>query len=148
MPSTRTSRKSVKAAFYYSSYLPQFFFCDACARDTVFTEDGYTGDTYCTGCNQTLVSGSKIAATGHKGGVATCSEKAICDICHATYGEKDPNHHASLKKVDSVPASVTERGNTDYYYYYCNACEGYFRDGEAFERVERSAVILENCLPR
>ena len=53
---------------------------------------GYTGDTYCLGCNQIIEHGKPIAATGHSWGewetvtAATCteqgSEKRICSVCN------------------------------------------------------------------
>lgn len=32
----------------------------------------------------------------HEGGTATCKEKAVCEYCGSTYGEKDPDNHADV----------------------------------------------------
>ena len=38
--------------------------------------------------------GTEIDATENcSGGTATCSDKAVCDICHGTHGEIDPDAH-------------------------------------------------------
>ena len=55
------------------------------------TVDGYTGDTYCVGCGEILVTGEAIPAEGHKGGTATTTEKAICEVCGEPYGELLPS---------------------------------------------------------
>ena len=36
---------------------------------------------------------------GHTGGTATCTEKAVCEICGKAYGDLDGNHHANLKLI-------------------------------------------------
>jgi len=56
--------------------------------------DGYTGDTYCLGCDELLEEGEPIPATGnHTGGEATCQDKAECEVCGQEYGEKDADNH-------------------------------------------------------
>ena len=151
------------------------------------TEDGYTGDTYCKGCNTKLSSGEPIAASGHKddnkdhscdvcgvevgehndtdhdhkcdygcavaigdhkagegkhtcdycgavmskcsGGTATCKDKAICEICGKSYGEKDPTNHVGGTEIrDSKAATCTEdgyEGDT-----YCTSCDTKLLSGE------------------
>ena len=42
------------------------------------TEDGYTGDTYCTDCGERIARGSVIPATGHTMGEWTVSEPVTC----------------------------------------------------------------------
>ena len=51
------------------------------AKDATCTENGYTGDTCCKGCGAKLESGKVIPAAGHKGGTATCKDKAVCEVC-------------------------------------------------------------------
>ena len=51
------------------------------AKDATCTENGYTGDTYCKDCEAKLESGKVIPAAGHKGGTATCKDKAVCEVC-------------------------------------------------------------------
>ncbi len=42
----------------------------------------------CTNCEE------KLDAQAHTGGTATCTEKAKCAVCGASYGNLDPDHHA------------------------------------------------------
>lgn len=48
------------------------------------TEDGYSGDVYCAGCNELLNTGTVIPATGHSG-TATYHSKAACNVCGKDY---------------------------------------------------------------
>ena len=49
------------------------------AKDATCTEEGYTGDTVCKRCGETLATGSSIPATGHHygsdGKCKDCGEK-------------------------------------------------------------------------
>lgn len=47
------------------------------AKDATCTEDGYTGDTYCTDCNERIARGAIIAATGHTMGEWTVSDPSL-----------------------------------------------------------------------
>ena len=38
--------------------------------------------------------GDKIGLEAHKGGTATCTEKAECEVCRVKYGEVNANNHA------------------------------------------------------
>ncbi|MGN1346251.1 MAG: hypothetical protein ACI4V1_05665, partial [Eubacteriales bacterium] len=70
------------------------------AKDATCTEEGYTGDTYCTDCGALVSSGSIIPATGHSwdSGVvtkeATETEEGImtytCTVCGETKTEAIP----------------------------------------------------------
>lgn len=48
------------------------------AREATCTEDGYTGDTYCTDCGTLLTAGEVIPAKGHTFGDWTVSKEATC----------------------------------------------------------------------
>ena len=64
------------------------------AKEATCTEDGYTGDTVCTVCGETVAKGEVIKATGHKTEVqnakpATCTEDGytgdtVCTVCGET----------------------------------------------------------------
>lgn len=68
--------------------------------DATCTEDGYTGDTYCTDCNTLLQTGASIPSSGHSwdNGVVTKqpteTEEGIrtytCTVCSATRTESIP----------------------------------------------------------
>ena len=99
-------------------------------RDASCTEEGYTGDIYCNGCGEMIESGNIIEAKGHIGGTATCSEKAVCDICNESYGEPDGNNHTGDTKIFGVKAaSCTEEGYTGD--IYCSGCNVILKSGEA-----------------
>lgn len=44
---------------------------------------------------------------GHIGGKATCTEKAVCEVCGKAYGDLDENHHANIKHIDAKAATKT-----------------------------------------
>lgn len=48
---------------------------------------------------------------GHTGGTATCTEKAVCEICGKAYGDLDGNHHANLKHIPAKATTRTAGGN-------------------------------------
>ena len=50
-------------------------------KDATCTAAGYTGDTYCKGCDALLSSGTAIPAAGeHTGGTPTCLRRAKCEV--------------------------------------------------------------------
>lgn len=57
----------------------------------------------------------------HSGGSATCSSKAVCEICGEEYGEFDPNNHTGNTVVlGAVEATDTQAGYTGD--TYCADC--------------------------
>ena len=110
------------------------------AKDATCTENGYTGDTYCKGCGAKLESGKVIPAAGHKGGTATCKDKALCEVCRQPYGELDKGNHADLKKVDAKKATYTKEGNITY--WYCDGCGKYYSDAEATKEITKADTVI------
>ena len=53
------------------------------------------------------------------GGTATCSTKAVCEVCGEEYGEKDPNNHALVQHAAKAP-TCTEIGWNAY--EACSRC--------------------------
>lgn len=73
---------------------------------------------------ETTLEEITIAATGiHTGGEATCTSKAICDVCGQEYGELG-EHHYTHEVVDNkylaAAATCTEKAK---YYYSCECGE-------------------------
>ena len=92
------------------------------------TEDGNTGDTYCKSCNTKIKEGTVTKATGHKGGKATCSKKAVCSVCGKEYGEVDlANHEGETELRNAKKATCTEDGNTGD--TYCKSCNTKIKEG-------------------
>lgn len=74
------------------------------AKTATCTEEGYTGDTYCQGCNTKLADGEVIPTTSHQWNEATipatCTDKGeksrTCTLCGETETEEiaiDANAH-------------------------------------------------------
>ena len=109
------------------------------ARKASCTEDGYTGDTCCKGCGAKLQSGTVLKATGHTGGAATCSEKAVCTLCGHAYGDKDAGNH-DLKHTAAKGSGFYAEGNIEY--WQCRDCGKYFADAKAAKEIIRADTVI------
>ena len=106
----------------------------------------HTGEVVWTTTETTHSSTYKCCNTpvvkeeAHEGGTATCTEKAVCEICIQRYGEADVFNHANLVKNEAKPATHIAEGNTEY--WYCDGCDKYFNDeaGSKKIRFEDTAV--------
>ena len=108
-------------------------------------ENGYTGDTYCKGCGEKLSSGTVIHADGHKGGTATCTDKAECEVCHEKYGEPDANRHTGLETVDAVPATAASTGTAAH--WRCTACGKLFADVDGKQEIRSEDTVTKKLAP-
>ena len=75
----------------------------------------------------------------HSGGTATCTNKAVCEICGESYGELDPNNHANLKHIDAKAATKTSEGNIEY--WYCSGCKKYYKDAKATQEIKQADTV-------
>ena len=75
----------------------------------------------------------------HSGGTATCTNKAVCEICGESYGELDPNNHANLKHIDAKAATKTSEGNIEY--WYCSGCKKYYKDAKATQEIAKAQTV-------
>ena len=125
------------------------------AKTATCTEKGYTGDTYCKGCNAKLSDGKDIPAaghdwaaatcttpktckvckvtegdvTGHTGGTANCHAKAVCEVCKQEYGTVDATKHDGGTEIKNAKAATcTEKGYTGD--TYCKGCNAKLSDGK------------------
>ena len=131
-------------------------------------EEGYTGDTYCSGCNSKLVSGTvieknahnpasvwstdenyhwhacqtvgcgnQIQKSSHTGGIATCINKAVCSVCAAEYGSKDPNNHTGNTEIRNIsePKCNAEGYTGDT---YCKDCSVKILSGKSIPKLSHS----------
>ena len=115
--------------------------CEVCRQPYgELDKNNHTGDTYCKGCGAKLESGKVIPAAGHKGGTATCKDKAVCEVCRQPYGELDKGNHADLKKVDAKKATYTKEGNITY--WYCDGCGKYYSDAEATREITKADTVI------
>ena len=75
----------------------------------------------------------------HIGGKATCSEKAVCEVCGKAYGELDGANHTDIKHIDSKAATETEEGNSEY--WYCDGCGKYYSDAAAATGITKADTV-------
>ena len=76
---------------------------------------------------------------GHTGGKATCTERAVCEVCGKAYGEPDPKNHTNLKHIDAKAATKTAEGNIEY--WYCEDCDKYFADAAATKEIKQADTV-------
>ena len=76
---------------------------------------------------------------GHTGGKATCTERAVCEVCGKAFGDLDGNHHANLKHIDAKAATKTAGGNIEY--WYCEDCGKYFADAAATKEIKQTDTV-------
>ena len=75
------------------------------------------------------------------GGIATCTERAVCDICGGEYGELDASNHTKLVKVEAKSPTQTQEGNITY--WHCEACDRYFSD----EALANEITVEDTIIP-
>ena len=80
----------------------------------------------------------------HSGGEATCVNRAVCEVCHEEYGELNKDNH-KLQHVEAKAATVTQEGNTEY--YYCSLCLKYFADSNASKQIDKDSVVTSKLAP-
>ena len=76
---------------------------------------------------------------GHTGGTATCTERAVCEVCGKAYGEPDPKNHTDLKHIPAKAATKTAGGNIEY--WYCEDCDKYFADAAATKEIKQADTV-------
>lgn len=76
---------------------------------------------------------------GHTGGTATCTERAICEVCGKAYGELDPNNHTDLKHFLAKAATKTTEGNIEY--WYCEGCGKYYSDKDGTKEIAKADTV-------
>jgi hypothetical protein len=106
------------------------------ARKATCTETGYTGDTVCTVCNQTITNGESISALGHtwNDGVvtisATCTTAGVgtytCTVCNTSKTEAIKALGHSYTATVVAP-TCTAKG---YTLYECTRCAASYKDSE------------------
>ena len=93
--------------------------CDDCGEKISDHIDN-NGDHYCDTCKV------RVSCSG---GVATCTDEAICATCGQSYGEVDPtNHVGGIESHNAKAATCTEDGYETY--WECKNC-GYLFSDEA-----------------
>ena len=73
------------------------------------------------------------------GGKATCTEKAVCEVCGKAYGEPDPNNHTDLKHIPAKAATEDAEGNIEY--WYCEGCGKYYSDKDGTKEIAKADTV-------
>ena len=76
---------------------------------------------------------------GHTGGTATCTERAVCEVCGKAFGEPDPKNHTDLQHIPAKAATKTTTGNIEY--WYCEDCDKYFADAAATKEIKQTDTV-------
>ena len=76
---------------------------------------------------------------GHTGGTATCTEKAVCEVCGKAYGEPDPKNHTDLKHIPAKAATEDAEGNIEY--WYCGGCGKYYSDKDGTKELAKADTV-------
>ena len=91
-------------------------------KDATCSVEGYTGDTYCKDCGETLATGTTIEKKPHTVGTsATCVSKAVCSVCGEAFGEVDADNHVHTTVKNLKEATCTQTGYTGD--TYCTDCD-------------------------
>ena len=142
---------------------------NASEANHVLQTKGYTGDTYCRGCNTKLSSGTEILPGDHipesvwkmneNNHWKECSAfgcgiiientsgahvydgdgDADCNICGYTR-TIIPIHKHGLEPVEAVAATCTSTGNTEH--YKCKDCGKLFSDPAGTKEITAESVIV------
>ena len=76
---------------------------------------------------------------GHTGGTATCTEKAVCEVCGKAYGEPDPKNHTDLKHFPAKAATEDAEGNIEY--WYCSGCNKYYSNKDGTKEIKKADTV-------
>ena len=76
---------------------------------------------------------------GHTGGTATCTEKAVCEVCGKAYGELDPKNHTDLKHISAKAATEDAEGNIEY--WHCGGCNKYYSDKDGTKEIKKADTV-------
>ena len=115
------------------------------AEMTVTVNDGHTyGEWVSNGdgthSRECTVDGCKgVETMACSGGKATCTEKAVCEVCGKAYGKPDSNNHTDLKHIDAKAATKTAEGNIEY--WYCGGCDKYYSGKDGINEIKKADTV-------
>ena len=115
------------------------------AEMTVTVNDGHTfGEWVSNGdgthTHQCTVDGCNDSETKDcAGGKATCTEKAVCEVCGKAYGELNASNHASLVHFSAKAATTDAEGNIEY--WCCKGCGKYFADSACTKEITAKDTV-------
>ena len=103
--------------------------CDVCGK-TVSNHEDANKDHKCDTCGKVI--------SNHTGGTANCHAKAMCEVCKAEYGEKNPaNHDGGTELRNARAATYTSTGYTGD--TYCKGCSAKLSSGTVIPKLSGGA---------
>lgn len=133
------------------------------------TATGHEDDTYCLGCGEKIADGKVLPALGHDfsileydeishwnvcsrcgeadtkqahtGGQATCSERAVCSVCAAEYGELDSSCHLHTELRDAIQPTESIEGYTGD--RWCVDCNTMLEKGKTLPKLSHELTYHE-----
>lgn len=119
---------------------------DCCGAEVTNIEDHIWDDGHCTVCGYDCI---------HKGGEATCTQKAVCDTCNSEYGEINADNHTGTekwtqtattheKKYDCCGKVTIAQENHNWKDGACETC-GYVCVHSGGEATCTKGAVCETC---
>ena len=119
---------------------------DCCGAEVTNIEDHIWENGHCTVCGYDCI---------HKGGKATCTQKAVCNICHSEYGEINADNHSGVekwiqtattheKRYDCCGKVTIEQENHKWKDGACETC-GYVCVHSGGEATCTKGAVCETC---
>ena len=119
---------------------------DCCGAEVTNIEDHIWDNGHCTVCGYDCI---------HKGGEATCTQKAVCDTCHSEYGEINADNHTGTetwtqtatiheKRYDCCGKVTIEQENHKWKDGACETC-GYVCVHSGGEATCTKGAVCETC---
>ena len=115
---------------------------------TIPTNDNHDWNAWASNLDGTHTRTCK-RDSGHKengtcsGGTATCTTKAVCDVCRTTYGDTAPHDYGEL--IPEVPATTTEFGVKEH--KDCKVCGRHFdKDGNEITELKIAKIGTHNVI--
>ena len=119
---------------------------DCCGAEVTNIEDHIWENGHCTVCGYDCI---------HKGGEATCTQKAVCDTCHSKYGEINADNHSGVekwtqtattheKKYDCCGKVTIAQENHNWKDGACETC-GYVCVHSGGEATCTKGAVCETC---
>lgn len=127
------------------------------------TEKGYSGDTYCLGCDTKIADGTEIDVLGHDSETvaakaATCTEVGNtpywhCITCDKYFSNEECTEeitqedtlipatgHREIEAISAKEATCTGTGNTPY--WHCKTCDKYFSNKACTEVITKEDTLI------
>ena len=115
---------------------------------TILTNDNHDWNAWVSNGDGTHTRTCK-RDSGHKengtcsGGTATCTTKAVCDVCRTTYGDTAPHTYGEL--IPEVPATTEDFGVKEH--KDCKVCGKHFdKDGNEITELKIAKIGTHNVV--